>query len=106
IPAVAEKYNIPMIAGTHRSINSDNTHSLRGYLYKNEAFTFSETRTFSVLDRIGGGDGYTSGILHGEIEGFSPEKTVYFATEAGMLAHNVLGATLMLIVEEKLSVME
>lgn len=106
IPLVAEKYNVPIIAGTHRSINSDNTHSLCGYLYKNQTFTFSETRTFSVLDRIGAGDGYTSGIVHGEIEGFSPEKTVSFATTAGMLAHTVIGDTPMVTVPEILSAME
>lgn len=105
IPIVAEKYNIYTIAGTHRTINSDNTHSLRGYLYKNEVFTFSETRTFSVLDRIGAGDGYTSGIVHGEIEGFSPEKTVSFATAAGMLAHTVVGDTPMATVAEIFSAM-
>ncbi len=32
IPKVAETYHIATIAGTHRSINSDNTHSLRGFI--------------------------------------------------------------------------
>lgn len=106
IPAVAEKYNILIIAGTHRTINSDNTHSLCGYLYKDQAFTFSETRTFSVLDRIGAGDAYTSGIVHAEIEGFTPEKAVSFATTAGMLAHTVVGDTPMATAPEIFSAME
>ncbi|MFD2924016.1 sugar kinase [Halobacillus naozhouensis] len=93
IPAVAETYSIPVIAGTHRSINEDNTHSLCGYIYKDRSFTFSKSMTFSVLDRIGAGDAYTSGILHGEIEGYSSEKTVAFAAAAGMLAHTVVGDT-------------
>ncbi|WP_085524447.1 sugar kinase [Tuberibacillus sp. Marseille-P3662] len=93
IPNVASNYNISVIAGTHRSINNDNTHSLRGFMYKNQSFTFSKLRTFTVLDRIGAGDAYTSGIVHGEIEGFLPEKTVAFATAAGMLAHTVVGDT-------------
>ncbi|RAS73832.1 sugar kinase [Priestia endophytica] len=93
IPAVAKKYKISVIAGTHRSINGDNTHSLRGFIFKNQTFTFSKTVTFSVYDRIGAGDAYASGIIHGEMEGFSPEKTVAFATAAGMLAHTVVGDT-------------
>jgi 2-dehydro-3-deoxygluconokinase len=93
IPAVAEKYNISVIAGTHRSINGDNTHSLRGFIFKNQTFTFSKTLTFSVYDRIGAGDAYTSGIVHGEVEGFLPEKTVEFAATAGMLAHTIVGDT-------------
>ncbi|MGE7603721.1 sugar kinase [Peribacillus sp. NPDC097675] len=93
IPRVAKTYNIQLIAGTHRSINSDNTHSLKGYMYKNEEFSFSENLSFSVYDRIGAGDAYTSGILHGEMEGFSPEKTVRFAAAAGMLASTIVGDT-------------
>ncbi|MGM7721799.1 sugar kinase [Metabacillus sp. Hm71] len=93
IPAVAETYNISVIAGTHRSINGDNTHSLRGFMYKNQAFHFSKTLVFSVYDRIGAGDAYTSGIIHGEVEGFSIEKTVEFAAAAGMLAHTIAGDT-------------
>ncbi len=93
IPAVAKKYNISVIAGTHRSINGNNTHSLQGFIFKSETFTFSKALTFSVYDRIGAGDAYTSGIVHGEMEGFSPEKTVAFAATAGMLAHTVVGDT-------------
>ncbi|CAM4110691.1 sugar kinase [Paenibacillus alkaliterrae] len=93
IPAVAQKYQIFVIAGTHRSINGDNTHSLCGFIYKNQTFTFSKRLTFSVYDRIGAGDAYTSGIVHGEMEGFPPEKTVGFAASAGMLAHTVVGDT-------------
>ena len=47
-----------------------------------KTFTFSKTLTFSVYDRIGAGDAYTSGIIYGELEGFSPEKTVSFAASS------------------------
>ncbi|KEK23024.1 sugar kinase [Bacillus gaemokensis] len=93
IPKVAKRYHISTIAGTHRAINSDNTHSLCGYMFKNQRFTFSKTLTFSVYDRIGAGDAYTSGIIHGEVEGFASEKTVAFAAVAGMLAHTIVGDT-------------
>ncbi|AXI32704.1 2-dehydro-3-deoxygluconokinase [Priestia megaterium] len=93
IPKVAKKYDLSVVAGTHRSINKDNKHSLCGFIYKNHTFTFSDTITFSVYDRIGAGDAYTSGILYGELEGFSTEKTVAFAVTAGMLAHTIVGDT-------------
>lgn len=93
IPAVAQKYQISVIAGTHRNINGDNTHSLRGFIYKDQSFTFSKLLTFSIYDRIGAGDAFTSGIVHGEIQGFPPEKTVGFAAAAGMLAHTIVGDT-------------
>ncbi|WP_195574253.1 sugar kinase [Paenibacillus sp. 1001270B_150601_E10] len=93
IPKVAKEYGISVLAGTHRSINGDNTHSLRGYIYKDEAFSFSELLTFAVYDRIGAGDAYTCGIMHGEFQGFSPEQTVAFAAASGMLAHTIVGDT-------------
>lgn len=93
IPAVSKRYHIQVIAGTHRSINSDNTHSLRGYLFKNDQFVYSDKLTFSVYDRIGAGDAFASGIIHGELEGFHPQQTVQFASVSGMLAHTVSGDT-------------
>ncbi|NMM53491.1 sugar kinase [Paenibacillus aquistagni] len=93
IPQVAAAYDISVIAGTHRSINGDNTHSLRGYVYKDKAFCYSELLTFAVYDRIGAGDAYTCGIMHGEFQGFSPQQTVAFAAASGMLAHTIVGDT-------------
>ncbi|MDQ1913705.1 sugar kinase [Paenibacillus sp. GD4] len=93
IPAVAEQFQIAVIAGTHRSINGDNTHSLQGFLYKHQGFAFSNKLTFPVYDRIGAGDAYTSGIIHGELSQYSQEKAVNFAAAAGMLAHTIAGDT-------------
>jgi 2-dehydro-3-deoxygluconokinase len=91
IPQVASRYGIAVAAGTHRTVNRDNTHSLTGYLYKDGAFVFSKTLTFSVYDRIGAGDAYASGIIHGDAQGFPPQLTVDFAAAAAILAHTVAG---------------
>ncbi|TLS54100.1 sugar kinase [Paenibacillus antri] len=91
IPAVARTYDIPVIAGTHRTVHPDSTHSLQGYLYKEEAFAFSKKLSFPVYDRIGAGDAFASGILHGVLEDRAPERIVNFAAAAAMLAHTVSG---------------
>lgn len=93
IPIISQQYDIHAIAGTHRSINHDNSHSLLGFLFRDGSFTYSDLLTFSVYDRIGAGDAFASGIIHGEMEGYPPEKTVSFAAAAGMLAHTVAGDT-------------
>ncbi|MCR8658928.1 sugar kinase [Paenibacillus endoradicis] len=105
IPVVAASYGITIVAGTHRTINGDNTNSLIGYMYKDQTFTFSKKRTFSVYDRIGAGDAYTSGILHGEISSFTSEKTVEFAATAAMLAHTIVGDTPMSLEDDILRAM-
>ncbi|WP_372636455.1 sugar kinase [Cohnella sp.] len=93
VPQVASRYGISAAAGTHRSVNGDNTHSLRGYLYKDGRFNYSDTLIFAVYDRIGAGDAYASGILHGELSGFAPDYTVRYAAAAAMLAHTTAGDT-------------
>lgn len=93
IPAVADQYGVSVIAGTHRDIHDNNKHSLRGFLFKGGGFVNSKRLTFSVYDRIGAGDAFASGIIHGELEGFAPETTVNFAAAAAMLAHTVAGDT-------------
>ncbi|MEK0316247.1 sugar kinase [Cohnella sp. 56] len=93
LPTVADTYGIGAIAGTHRAINPDGSHTLQGFLYKNGTFAFSDRLTFAVYDRIGAGDAYTSGIVHGELTGMPPERTVAFAAAAAMLAHTVQGDT-------------
>ncbi len=93
IPQVAKQYHISVIAGTHRTIVDSQTHSLQGFLYKRDSFYYSEPLTFAVHDRIGAGDAYTCGIMHGEFRGFPPEQTVRFAAASSMLAHTIEGDT-------------
>ncbi|ANS73243.1 2-dehydro-3-deoxygluconokinase [Paenibacillus yonginensis] len=93
IPAAAERYGLRTVAGTHRNLLEDGRHSLRGYIYRDGRFSYSDVLVFPVHDRIGAGDAFASGIIHGELEGFAPERTVAFAAAAGMLAHTVTGDT-------------
>ncbi|MFD0715758.1 sugar kinase [Paenibacillus sp. GCM10027626] len=100
IPQVAATYRIAAIAGTQRTIHPDNTHTLLGYLYKAQSFAFSEVCKFAVYDRIGAGDAFTSGTVHGELEQWEAADTIAFATAAGMLAHTIAGDTPMSTVQD------
>ncbi|MBD2868557.1 sugar kinase [Paenibacillus arenilitoris] len=93
IPQVAKQYGIAMIAGTHRKVNGDNTHTLAGYLYAEGAFRFAQPSTFSVYDRVGAGDAYASGMIHAWLRGCDPQFAVDYATAAAVLAHTVHGDT-------------
>lgn len=93
IPQVAQIYGIGTIAGTHREVNSDNTHTLTGYLYRDGVFAFAEPATFAVYDRVGAGDAYASGIIHTVLRGDAPQYAVDYATAAAVLAHTVHGDT-------------
>jgi len=93
VPRAANQYGIRVVAGTRRTVNRDGTHSLRGYVYKDGAFAFSRTLAFPVYDRIGAGDAFAAGIVHGELSGWPAERTVAFAAAAAMLAHTTAGDT-------------
>ncbi|MEE7560136.1 sugar kinase, partial [Xanthomonas sp. Kuri4-2] len=45
----------------------------------------------AVVDRIGGGDAFAAGVLHGLIEGWDAEATVRFGLAAGCLKHSIPG---------------
>lgn len=88
---ISKKYNLKFIAGTKREIISNNLHEIQGFIYSDNKIYYTEKRKFEVLDRIGGGDGFVSGILHGFLSGFSFEKTVEFGVASGILAHMTYG---------------
>lgn len=49
-----------------------------------------EPREISVLDRIGGGDGFVGGLLYAILRGWEPEKWVQFGWACGALAVTML----------------
>lgn len=55
---------------------------------------YYESRTHEmdpIVDRVGGGDAFSAGILHGILEGTDAQTRVEFATAASALKHTVLG---------------
>lgn len=90
---VAEKFNIDIIAGTIRTIQGSNQNNIKGYLFKNGTMYYSEAFEVNILDRIGTGDAYTCGVIHGELSNMDPQEMVTFSTAACVLAHTISGDT-------------
>ena len=59
-------------------------------IYANGKFFVEEPRTIKVLDRIGGGDGFTGGLLYGVIKGWDAEKCLQFGWASGVMAASSL----------------
>jgi 2-dehydro-3-deoxygluconokinase len=49
-----------------------------------------EPRQITVLDRIGGGDGFVGGMLYAILRGWEPEKWVQFGWATGALVTTLL----------------
>ena len=85
------KPNIKYAASTKRVVNSVNNNSLQGFLFDKDTLHKSRTHTFDILDRVGGGDSFTAGILHGILNNMESSQTVEFATCASALKHSIRG---------------
>ncbi len=83
--------NIKYAACTKRSVHSINNNSLKGYIFDGNDMQISSEYTFDILDRVGGGDAFTAGILHGVINNMDSKKTVEFGVCASALKHSIRG---------------
>ncbi|MCL2671413.1 MAG: PfkB family carbohydrate kinase [Clostridiales bacterium] len=78
--------NVKYFATTLRQVLSANEHLWGAILYADGQFFVETPRPIPVLDRIGGGDGFTGGLLYGIYRGWEPEKCLQFAWASGALA--------------------
>lgn len=102
-----EKYpNIKYAASTKRTINTVNNNSLQGFVYNGKTLSKSKIYTFDILDRVGGGDAFTAGILHGLITNMDDNKIAEFATCASSLKHSIKGDINMVTTGHVITVME
>jgi len=87
----AEKYGINVLASTRRTVKSSNLNELQGYLYQDGILNKTENISFEILDRIGGGDAFASGVLHGLLSNRDTKKVVQFGIGSSVLKHMVYG---------------
>lgn len=78
--------NANTFATTLREVVNANQHNWGAILYREGAWQVVEPRPIMVYDRIGGGDGFVSGLLYGILKGFSPEDCLHFGWATGAMA--------------------
>ena len=83
--------NIKYIASTKREIESANINLLTGYIYMNGEIKSSPKYKFDILDRVGGGDAFSAGVLHGIIRNKNLDDIINFATVASIFKHSYKG---------------
>lgn len=91
IGQVQEKYpNAKTFATTLRQVISANEHLWGAILLSDGKWYVEEPRPIQVMDRIGGGDGFSGGLLYGVINGWEAEKCLQFGWASGVLAASSL----------------
>ncbi|MBN2200595.1 sugar kinase [bacterium] len=79
-----------VFATTLREVVNVNLHRWGALLSAGDAWHQIEPREITVLDRIGGGDGFVGGLLYAALKGWEPEKWAQFGWASGALATTLL----------------
>jgi len=74
---------VSVFATTLRQVVSANQHLWGGIIFENGNWHVVEPRDIYVYDRIGGGDGFVSGMLYAILRGWEPEKWIQFGWASG-----------------------
>ncbi len=82
--------NASVFATTLREVLSANLHLWGAIMAEGDHWHVVEPREITVLDRIGGGDGFVGGMLHAILRGWEPEKWIQFGWACGALATTML----------------
>ena len=82
--------NAQVYGTTLREVHDANNHLWGALMSSGSDWHVVEPRGITVLDRIGGGDGFVGGLLYAILRGWEPQKWVQFGWACGALATTLL----------------
>ena len=83
--------NLKCIARHVRYVHSGSENSLKAFMWY-EGHTFeSKLYTFNILDRVGGGDAFASGLIYAMMHDYKPMDMVNFAVASSAIKHTIHG---------------
>ena len=86
---------VKAVATTMREVLSTNRHRWSAVLYLDGKGYQAPTCELDVYDRVGGGDGFASGLIYGLLEGKEPEEALRLGWAHGALLTSYPGDTTM-----------
>lgn len=90
----AKTYSLKVVATTKRKINSPSSHDFTSLLYDAAAdvfYTEEPYQNIEVVDRIGSGDAYVSGVLYAILSGCSMQQAVEYGNAMAAMKETVTG---------------
>ncbi len=101
IDQVVEMYpQIKILATTLREVHSTNHHSWGAVAWIDGQSFASPVTDLDVYDRVGGGDGFASGLFYGLLTGETPQESVNLGWAHGALLTTFPGDTTMATLEQ------
>lgn len=95
-----EKFAFKKVAITLRTSINANRNDWQALLYDGKDFFFSKKYEIWIVDRVGGGDSFTAGLIYSLLSGKSNQEAVEFAVSASCLKHTIEGDFNMVSVAE------
>lgn len=89
---MAKKFKFEIVASTLRESHSASDNGWKALLY--DGTQFYESRHYEIVpivDRVGGGDSFSGGLIHGLLKWQDPQKALEFAVAASALKHTLPG---------------
>jgi 2-dehydro-3-deoxygluconokinase len=91
---------VKVVATTLREVHSTNRHSWGAVAWIDGNTYVSPTCELDVLDRVGGGDGFASGLFYGLLSGEPPQEAVNLGWAHGALLTTFPGDTTMATLDQ------
>jgi len=88
---LAERFGLKYVAITLRTSISANDNKWAAMLYDGKEYYFSKSYDIHIVDRVGGGDSFGSGLIYGLYTGRTAAQALEFAVAASCLKHSVEG---------------
>ncbi len=86
---LSEKFNIATVAFTLRGSLSASINTWAAMLYVDSKAYFSPQYTIQIVDRVGGGDSFSGGLVYSLINEYDEQEAINFAVAASCLKHTI-----------------
>ncbi|MEW6105254.1 MAG: sugar kinase [Bacillota bacterium] len=88
---LVKRFGFEKVAITLRESLSASDNNWSGMLYDGREFYISRKYHVRIVDRVGGGDAFVSGLIYALLAGKTGQDVVEFAAAASCLKHSILG---------------
>jgi len=97
---LVKRFDLKMAAITLRESHSASENGWSACLHTGQAFLRSRSYHIKLVDRVGGGDAFTAGLIYGVLSGKSDQDALEFGVAASCLKQTITGDFNMVSVSE------
>ena len=83
------RYGLRLVATTLRKSYSASENGWSAVVCSREETAFSREYQIHIVNRVGGGDAFSAGLIYGLKMGYTMQETVEFAAAASCLKHSI-----------------